>query len=789
MQFQNPMAFLLLLPLLVALVLIVRHDFVSRLKRSELRSEIVKQRGFIILARAVILVLLVVAIASPFSFKTILKSGDATLTLLVDNSSSMELLDSSFVSELKGKLEARLPVRFRTFGSGDLSPVGDAILANINGNDNILLVSDGRGNAGRSVGDMSVLAAAMNSTVNAISLSPVRDDTYVTIAGPRITTNAEDNDFLVVVSQVGSPRDYQLVVSVDSEEVLSSVYSGGRVATITKKFAEGYHTIKAEVTINDNFAQNNVFYKTVKVEQKPRVLFVSKKDSPLLGIFNTLYRTSVISDLSGQPLDGYSAVVLNDIPAPEVPVEQLSQYVIDGNGLVVIGGKSSYDRGGYKDSLLEGMLPVQVGKGKEGQRTDVSVALVIDISGSTGSGFGESSVSTIEEVEKALSISVLNGLRKQDKVAVIAFNTDAFIVSDLVPVLGNQEYLSGRIERLVYKGGTRIDEGIKAARRILAPLEGSKSMIIFSDGKSGSYPDDLYDAQISGSTGIKIYTIGVGEGTNRKHLQDIANAGNGYYFEPAETERLKVLFGEPEESPSDSYPLEVVNGHHFITASFNPSAKVNGFNQVVPKPNADLLVATDSNNPIISASRLGLGRIVAVSTDDGSAWAPELLNSRNSVLLSRSVNWAVGDLGRNKDFDVDVKDVYLGDEMDVNIVSSSEPEHRTLSFSKIGKRLYTSSFTPQSSGILEFFDATAAVNYPKEYAALGMNPDLERSISVTGGKLFNPSDVEGIVSKVKEDSRRVVSEPVTYSWVFLLAALLVFLFDVAVRKIREGRQK
>ncbi len=790
MQFQYPQLLLLIPFVLVLIAFIVRKNFAS-MKRIQQRTTfqaVLRQRYFILMSRAIIFVLLIVAMSSPFTLKSVMKSGDPTLTILIDNSSSMEVLDTSAIGGLAQQLQNSIPVRQRTFSSGGVSAIGDAIMASIEGNDNILLVSDGRSNNGRSLGDMLVLASSLNSTISAIELEPAEDDSAVAVLGPRVTTNAEENDFEIVVNQVGSRKDYRLVVSIDDEQLLDSEYSGSNTLTVSKKFSDGYHRIKAEIMLDDYFPQNNVFYKSVKVEPKPSILLVRKESAPVSNILTSLYQTTTATALSGESLDGYSAVVLDDIPASEVDVEMLSPYIIDGNGLVVFGGRNSYDRGNYKDSLLEGMLPVRVGKGKEGKRTDVSIALLIDISGSTGSGFGKGSASKVEEVEKALAIGVLDGLKKSDRVAVVAFNTDAYVVSELAQVLGNEDFIRKRIEKLVYKGGTRIDEGIKAARKMLAPFEGSKSIIIFSDGKSGSYSQDIYDAQIAANNGIKIYTIGVGEGTNAKHMQDIAAAGNGYYFEPEETERLKVVFGDSEEMPgATSYPVEIVNSHHFITQGLKVSARVSGFNQVVPKPNADLLLATESNNPILSVSRLGLGRIVAFSTDDGSGWASELLSSQNSAAITKAVNWAIGDLSRNKDFDVDVKDVYLGDEMDVHVVSGSLPSYGDLKFAKTGKRLYTASLVPRETGFHEFFDAVAAVNYGSEYLSLGMSPQLEGQLEITGGRLFGADEAAAIVEKVKADSKRVVSEPVSYSWIFLLLALLVFLAEVCVRKIREGK--
>ena len=789
-RFESPETLLLIIPVLAVLFFVIRKDSGS-LKDIRRRAGFHSGSGyrrFILLSRYAIFILLIAAMAAPFTVTDSVRTGSPSLTVLIDNSTSMEVLDLSGVPGLLSELEGRIPVKQRYFSGGNFSAIGDALVVSANGGESVLLVSDGRNNYGRSLGDMLVLAAGINSTINALHLNPGKTDSSVTVSGPSITTTAENNTFTVLVTQLGEKSDYRLVLSIDDREIVNSVHSGSNLVNVTRRLSEGYHTIKAEVITKDHFSENNVFYKTVKVEPKPDVLFVRKGYTPLSKVLGSLYAVSGVERIP-RSLDGYSAVILDDIPASEVPAEMLANYVADGNGLVVFGGKNSYDRGGYKNSLFESILPVQVGRHGEGERTDVAVALVIDISQSTGSGFSRGSVSKVQDIEKALAISILEDLKPTDRVAVIAFSSEPYLVSDLTTILGRRADIKSRISRLVYRDRTRIDDAIRATRKLLAPIEGSKNMIIFSDGKSDSSPEnDLRNARISAEIGVRIHTVGVGHGTNRKHMQDIAAAGNGYYFEPDETERLAVIFGESDDAPEAlNFPFEIVNSHHFVTSGVKVSGKVDGYNEVVPKPHADLLLATQRNNPLITASRLGLGRIVAVSTDDGSAWASDLLTSENSVLLTRAVNWAVGDLGRSKKFDVTVKDVHLGDRMDVNVISGSPPTHDFLDFEKTGNRLYFASFVPDEPGQQEFFDAVAAVNYPREYFSLGVSPDLETSLAVTGGKIFNPDDADLIISKVKEDSMRRSSEPVSHSWILLLAALIIFLFEIGIRRFQEGK--
>ncbi|MBI2142733.1 VWA domain-containing protein, partial [Candidatus Woesearchaeota archaeon] len=377
--------------------------------------------------------------------------------------------------------------------------------------------------------------------------------------------------------------------------------------------------------------------------------------------------------------------------------------------------RSSYDKGGYTNTIFENLLPVRVGAGEEGAKKFVNVVLLIDISGSTGSSFGTGSSSTVEEVEKALAIGVLNDLRPEDRAGIIAFNVDPHTVADLERVSDSKKELISKVQRLIYTDSTFFAEGIRGASRMLAQADGSKNIVLFSDGKSSHMGEGLREAKFAADNGIKIYTVGVGEDTDSEYMQAIAKAGNGAYFEPSEAQKLKIIFGTGgEAAPTDKMKLEKLNNNHFITRNVKINARLSGLNQVVPKPNADVLVATADDRAILTVWRFGLGRIVSVATDDGTGWAPELFNSENSVLITRTVNWAIGDLSRNKKFDVTARDTFLGDEFEVDVLSDSMPADSRMEFSKVGERLYSSQLKADKTGWHEFFGAKAAANYPLE---------------------------------------------------------------------------
>ena len=163
---------------------------------------------------------------------------------------------------------------------------------------------------------------------------------------------------------------------------------------------------------------------------------------------------------------------------------------------IVFGGKNSFEYGGYKGSGFEDLLPVIVsGVGKK--EGNVNIILLIDISGSTGSGFG-----SVSDVEKSLAISAIDDIGNDNNLGVVAFDSDYYIVEGL-GLLGkkNIEELKGKISQLTSGGSTEIGTGINQAIKMLGKQSGSKNIILISDGQTQK-KDDAYS---SGKLGLLIH--------------------------------------------------------------------------------------------------------------------------------------------------------------------------------------------------------------------------------------------------------------------------------------------
>lgn len=794
---KYPWVLLVFLILAIAVWVMMMRSFIKFRSREE--KEIYdKERRLIRLYTAVsrtfILFFLAVALASPFIMKDKIVQGDLSITILADNSTSFDLFDKGIAPKLKEDLDLSFPATLKYITAGNKSDISNGILNSLKGDDNILIITDGQNNYGKDIKDMMLFAASLNSTINAVDLEPVNDDTSIVIKGVDRAIRGTESTFMVKVMQAGKPKPYKIKVSIGLDVVLEDEGEGAKTFTFAKKLGEGYHKIKAELEIkaeDDHFPGNNIFYKTIEIIPRPPLYMWAEKESYFYSIMIDLYNFKR-ETIFPQDLEPYAAVIMDDISAEKIgrgEFEALSNFVLNGSGLVVIGGESSYNKGGYRNSLLETILPVRtMDSEKEGIKDEsVNVVILIDISDSTGGRFSAQSEDKKVDVEKALAISTLDYIKGQSKVGVIAFNVGAYEISPLEP-LNEKVGLKDDIMRLIDGGGTDIAEGISGAASMLNRIKGSNNIILISDGVTMDPAKALAMTERAKRLGITIYTVGVGGDTYEGMLKDIAHVGGGSYYKPGQSERLKIIFGDPEkdeECNDNTKKLRILDQNHFITEALDIDASVTGYNYAAPKPSATPIIVTCDGKPIMTVWRYGLGRVVAMSTDDGTHWAGQMLSEKNSEIMTRMINWAIGDPNRKKDFYVDAHDTTLGRPILVKVKSKDAPVSDLITFSKTDNNMYEGEFNPQETGFYDIFGTDVAVSYNDELQKIGLNRQLYDLVRATGGEVFEPDDLKGMINKTKSLSKRMETSEHFVRWPFLLIAMLLLLIEIAVRRVWE----
>ncbi|EJN57175.1 VWA domain-containing protein [Halogranum rubrum] len=741
------------------------------------------ERRLMFLTRLVVVGCLLVAAAGPTAVAVRETPGDPQVTLLVDESDSMALTPTD-TAQLARDIEAGgVPVDVVTVARGTDSRLGEAVVANSRPDGSLVLVSDGRVTGGRSLDAAAEVARGANTTLSVVALETDGVERAVSVAGPPKTSVGVENAFLVRVTGVGEGESRTVTVTVDDRTVLSQAVSDEDEAVeFTHQFeTTGDHRVVATLDGDDVYAENDVYRHSVRVVERPAVLYVSRGEYPLASLLDELYDVtraeSVPSDLSP-----YTAVVIQDVAAEDLgDVAALQRFVIDGNGLVVVGGRNAFENGGYDTSPLSGMLPVQ--SGEAGDDDAATIVLLVDVSGSTSSGM---------RVQKALALDVLDQLGDDQRVGVVAFNDAAYLVSEPAPLGTSRASIEDTIRRLQAGGGTNIGAGLVGAADLLGEEGGS--VILISDG-IGQTPTTLAAADRLAARDTRVVAVGVGSEIDESLLRIVAETTGGAYVRADETNRLRLLFRD-ESRPFSSNVLTVVDDTHFVTSGVTLQSNPSESHDVSVRPGADYLVASGTGDPAIAAWRYGLGRVLTVTAYGSDGTLDGLLARPDSLVLTKGVNWAIGDPERKVTNVVDVPDTRVGEAVTATYVGSERPTTPDVQFVRVSESRYEATVVPDEVGFVTLRDAEYAVNAEREYVAFGPSPTLSSAVETTDGRVFAADEGQAIATFAKERATKVRVVRESLAWVFLSVALVVYLVDVAARRlnlyyggapIREGR--
>lgn len=797
-QFEYPLVLLLISPLILAGFYAIRKG-ISR---------------WIIFSRMIILGLLIVALASPYSVGISTVRDDAPrITIISDNTMSMDLFNKDLGKKVYDAIRSKTPTKFREF-AGIKSPVGDEVMGAAE-NNNLVLVSDGYANYGKDLFDAISFVSQTGTRVFAVKQKPIHNDASVEITGAKNIILGNENVFNVIVRQAGSDISYRLDVEIEGKSVLSDSFSQkGRekFIPVTGTFtALGSYKMKATITPDgeDRFKQNNVFYKSIFVVPKPKIFVVTADTaSPLFTIANSLYDVTADNSLPSD-ISNYKSVIIDNRAASELNADILRNYVGNGGGLVVVGGEASYDKGGYNNSPIERILPTisRAGEFKGGR----NIVILIDSSGSTGIG-APSPISLID----ANAIGIVRSIGKDSRVGVVAFSG----VTRQTGILSmssetNKDELENFIMEIGPKGGdnpTDLEKGLRAAQTLLNTVSGTKEIIVISDGLI--HPEglaatknaviDLKGKEIN----IQFIQILIPDAYRmpNDNYNELAKAAGNEVILLYPDERASTLMGEgqsptptPSETPSISYeyPLTIIDKDHFITKYINISAMVTGYNDVTPKLGSDRLVATTRGKPILTTWGFGLGRVASFTTDNGggdSQWASAVYSGSNSQLISSMINWAIGDPRPKKGVVINAEDIWAGTSGRITVTSDTLPQVKLdgapLDLSRTGPTTYETTINLETGDFHDISGYGIAVNYPLEYRDIGFNDKLDAVIESNGGSVYNEDEVEGLLFvDIKEKAVHTVNEPRSEKEPYLLAALVLFLSEVIVRRIKDYRKE
>ncbi len=579
--------------------------------------------------------------------------------------------------------------------------------------------------------------------------------------------------------------------------------------------------LQVRVQAEGDTCEENDFYSAYSViESPPRVLVISGPGN------NTSSFTSVLNaagcDYSAvsawnapttiQEMLEYKSILLVDTYIDDLPIgflENLESYVKDyGCGFVCCGGDDSFALGGYRDTVLETILPVDMERRNVNEMPSMAMVMVIDRSGSMTGSVGGNGASNLDIAIRSATVAVDN-LRDTDYVGVLTFDDGYEWQVELVQA-SDRKKIKEQIEDIAGGGGTTIKPALQEAFDVLSKSDASvKHVILLTDGmgETTNFTDVIEEYN---NGGITLSTVAVGDGSDTGLLERLANKCSGRYYYSDISSDIPKIFAQEVFLGGNSYiqngefALAVQGGHEITSNLFIDGWPIlYGYVAATPKTASQLLIASaGENDPILTTWQYGLGRTVAWNSDVTGEWTGAFASQEDYVQLwKRVVDYSTGNADIGED-SVDIvttgekteivyqtKD-YTSETEILATVMDPEGEMQEVKLYATAPGKYETELLTEQTGlyhlnirrmeedeIQSYMTTAAAVQFSDEYK-FDISPAKYISFAEQYGRIVTPD--EEIWTDIKSGTRE--KRPLT-NWLLGLAICL-FLADVAVRRFQ-----
>ncbi len=234
-----------------------------------------------------------------------------------------------------------------------------------------------------------------------------------------------------------------------------------------------------------------------------------------------------IRELFYPPLDHSLIVQITGIDSSTCPLMQSTVLVTDVNG-VPVGGLDASNFSVHEDDRLQTLL------GVEPSLSDIVVSLALDYSASM-------SVEAIADMEAAALLFV-DLMSAQDAGEVIKFARGVEVPQELTD---DRAVLIGAVHGPVglSRDATYLYQAVYQGISDIAEQPRSKAVIVISDGKN---TDSMYGASqvidYAESTGVSVFTIGLGSSVDEDVLRAIAVKTGGVYYYAPQSDDLTAIY-------------------------------------------------------------------------------------------------------------------------------------------------------------------------------------------------------------------------------------------------------
>ena len=493
----------------------------------------------------------------------------------------------------------------------------------------ITLLSDGRATA-RRWGSVALELEQRGIPVHALELPATRGDVFpVRIEPLQVLRVGHGARLGVVVHGEGAICDLHLAGPEGELASLEGLELSGTTSCVLEFEPRevGFLPLELSVVVSagpNALTENDSLTTTVAVDEPSSVLYLGQRlvggRERLQELVGPGFQLQAWNgeELTRASLAAHDLCVLDDLPRAELSARSLRALADaveqDGLGLFASGGKAAFGPGGFHDTPLAEVLPVEFVQKEEKRDPSTTLVVIIDTSGSMGGN----RVQLAKEVARL----AIRHLLPHDKVGLVEFYGAKRWAAPIQPASNSIE-IERALNRLDAGGGTVILPAIEEAFYGLKNVQTRyKHVLILTDGgvETGAFEPLL---RRMASDGINTSTVLIGPEAHSEFLVTLANWGKGrFYSVPNRFNLPEILLKQPASSKLPAYRT----GVHVVEARGGASwwgdvdlehvPQLAGYVETRERPGAQVLLETaEGAHPLLGSWRYGLGRVTAFTTE------------------------------------------------------------------------------------------------------------------------------------------------------------------------------
>lgn len=474
-----------------------------------------------------------------------------------------------------------------------------------------------------------------------VRLLPGRDGDDFRVRRLSLPPRVRAGEPFLIETEVMGPRDgvVPLTVLRDGQPLETSevtIVKGKAVQRFTDRIASG-GAYRYEVRLDvpgDPWPGNNRGESWIEVSGGPRLLLITNyTDDPAAAAFGRQFTVETVTQLNTlRPgmLTGCKAVVLNNVPAWDVPADFIAAlpfYVeVQGGGLLMAGGRRSFGAGGWFQSAVDPLLPVSMELKEDQRKVQTALSIVLDRSGSMAAAAGGG---TKMDLANEGAVQAIEMLGMQDSAGVLAVDSSAHTAVPFQKVgdRDNRKKMTSAARRVKSSGGgIYVYEGLKEGWSTLKGIgAGTRHIILFADAADAEEPGDyiklLAEVTAAGAT-TSVIALGTEGDSDAAFLKDVAARGKGRIFFTDRAEDVPAVFTAEAVAVARSLfidePLATAatgQWQELAGKAIEWPGRVGGYNLSYRRQWAgQALVSKDEYAaPLVAWGRRGAGRSAAVS--------------------------------------------------------------------------------------------------------------------------------------------------------------------------------